>query len=203
MSYNLGKRRQEELLDYAAARGVGTIIMNPLGGGTLARTRDRSLDFLGEGSRGPWYGALRFLLANKSITTALLGFSKLGEVDQDLQALEGAESLDDAYWRDLAAKMAAARVAGMFMPEDFCTGCGYCRDCPNGVNPTKLMQAMRDYGVYGAGDSLADWLRLKYLGQSPEKELERCIECGWCEEQCPQHLHVIEEIKKAKKALAR
>jgi predicted aldo/keto reductase-like oxidoreductase len=203
VSYNLGKRRQEELLDYAAARGMGTIIMNPLGGGTLARTRDQSLDFLREGDRGPWVGALRFLLANKSITTALLGFSRLEEVDQDLQALEGAEALDDAYWRDLAAKMSAARMAGMFLPEDFCTGCGYCRDCPNGVNPTKLMQAMRDYGVFGRGDSLADWLRLKYLGGSPEEELAWCIECGWCEEQCPQQLHIIEEIGKAKEALAR
>jgi predicted aldo/keto reductase-like oxidoreductase len=98
--------------------------------------------------------------------------------------------------------MAAARAAGMFVPEDFCTGCGYCRDCPNGVNPTKLMQAMRDYGIYGAGESLAGWLRLKYLGQSPEEELAKCVECGWCEEQCPQHLHIIEEIRRAGKALA-
>jgi predicted aldo/keto reductase-like oxidoreductase len=203
VSYNLGKRRQEELLDYAAAHGVGTMIMNPLGGGTLAQARDPSMDFLREGDRGPWYGALRFLLANRSITTALLGFSRLEEVDQDLLALEGAEALHDAYRRDLAAKMAAARAAGMFMPEDFCTGCGYCRECPNGVNPTKLMQAVRDYGIYGAGDSLAGWLRLKYLGQSPEDELDKCIECGWCEEQCPQHLHIIEQIRSAKEALAR
>ncbi len=175
--------------------------MNPLGGGTLARTRDRSMDFLREGDHGPWYGALRFLLANVSITTALLGFSRLEEVDQDLQALEGAEALDDAYRRDLAAKAAAARVAGMFTPEDFCTGCGYCCNCPNGVNPTKLMQAMRDHGVCGAGDSLAEWLRLKYLGQSPEEELAQCVECGWCEEECPQHLKIMSEIRRAREAL--
>jgi hypothetical protein len=202
VSYNLGKRRQEELLDYAAAHGVGVIIMNPLGGGTLARTRDQSLDFLREGERGPWYGALRFLLANKSIATALLGFSHLEEVDLDLQALDGAEALDDAYRRDMAAKMAAARVAGMFVPEDFCTGCGYCQACPNGLDPTKLMQAMRDYPIYGAGESLSGWLRLKYVGQSPEDELTKCVECGWCEEQCPQHLDIIEEIRRAREALS-
>jgi predicted aldo/keto reductase-like oxidoreductase len=203
VSYNLGKRRQEELLDYAAAHGVGTIIMNPLGGGTLARARDRSMDFLCEGGHGPWVGALRFLLANKSITTALLGFSHLEEVDQDLLALEGAEALDDAYRRNLAAKMAAAQVTGMFMPEDFCTGCGYCRDCPSGMDPTRLMQAMRDFDVYGAGDSLGDWLRLKYVGQSPEEELARCVECGWCEEQCPQHLKIMTEIRKARETFER
>jgi predicted aldo/keto reductase-like oxidoreductase len=62
---------------------------------------------------------------------------------------------------------------------------------------------MRDYGVYGAGDSLADWLRLKYLDQTPEEELAQCIACGWCEEQCPQHLHIIREIGKAKDSLVR
>jgi predicted aldo/keto reductase-like oxidoreductase len=201
VSYNLSKRRHEPLLDYAAAKGVGTIIMNPLGGGTLATARDPSQDFLRDGDRGPWWGALRFLLANQSITTALLGFSRLQEVDQDLQSLEGAELLGDADRRDLAAKMAAARATGMFVPEDFCTGCGYCRECPHGVNPTKLMQAMRDYGIYGRGESLSSWLELAYLGQSPAEELGKCVECGWCEEQCPQHLEIIGEIAKAKAAL--
>ena len=126
----------------------------------------------------------------------------LEEVDQDLQALEGAEELGDADRRDLAAKMAAARATGMFVPEDFCTGCGYCRECPNGVNPTKLMQAMRDYGIYGRGESLADWLERAYLGQSVEQELEQCVECGWCEEQCLQHLNIIEEIRRAREALS-
>ncbi|MBN1584109.1 MAG: aldo/keto reductase [Anaerolineae bacterium] len=195
VSYNLLKRRQEELLDYAAANGVGTIIMNPLGGGTLAT--DSSLDFLchdADGRKfGPWYGALRFLLANKSITTAIVGFRQLQEIDLNLQALEGAESLDEAYRRDLAARVAATRLP----KEDFCTGCGYCRDCPNDFNPTKFMQAIRDFGIDGQG-SLKRWLEIKYIGQSPAQELDKCVECGWCEEQCPQHLKIVTEITKAK-----
>ncbi len=195
VSYNLLKRRQEELLDYAAANGVGTIIMNPLGGGMLAT--DTSLRFLCQddgGSRhaGPWYGALRFLLANKSITTAIIGFRRLEEVDLNLKTLKGADSLDDAYRRDLAAKVVATKL----VKEDFCTGCGYCRDCPNGFNPTKFMQAIRDFGIYGQG-SLKDWLKVKYIGQSPAQELLLCIECDWCEEQCPQHLKIVQEIVKA------
>lgn len=199
VSYNLLKRKDEELLDYAAAHGMGTIIMNPLAGGVLAQGEDRSLDFLRAGERGPWYGALRFLLANKSITTAIIGFRSLEEVDENIQALAGSEALDDAYRRDLAAKMAASKL----VDGDFCTGCGYCRDCPNGFNPTKFMQAMRDFAIYGPeGGTLASWLRAKYIGQSPEEELDLCIECGWCEEQCPQHLPIIQEIGRAKAALA-
>jgi predicted aldo/keto reductase-like oxidoreductase len=61
---------------------------------------------------------------------------------------------------------------------------------------------MRDWAIYGAGDSLASWLEVKYIGRSPREELDLCIEYGWCEEQCPQHLHIIEEIRKAKASLA-
>jgi predicted aldo/keto reductase-like oxidoreductase len=172
--------------------------MNPLGGGTLARGRDRSLDFLRKGAHGPWYGALRFLLANRSITTAIVGFSSLEEVEQNVHALENAEELDEATRRDLAARMAASELRG----EDMCTGCGYCHDCPNGFDPTRYMQAVRDHAIYGRGQSLARWLGDTYLGQSPEEELALCVECGWCEEQCPQHLEIIEEIRKGKAAFA-
>jgi predicted aldo/keto reductase-like oxidoreductase len=197
VSYNLLKRRHEELLDYAAANGVGTIIMNPLAGGMLARDGDISLDFLRHGTYGPWFGALRFLLANESITTAIVGFSSLRQVEQNIQSLQGAEALGETYRRDLAAQMAAGKLT----EGDFCTGCGYCRDCPNGCDPTKLMQAMRDFGLYAAGDSLADWLTAKYIGRDPMAELGLCIECGWCEEQCPQHLDIIAEIRRAVAAL--
>jgi predicted aldo/keto reductase-like oxidoreductase len=197
ISYNLSKRRQEALLDYAAAQGVGIIVMNPLAGGMLARD-DPSLRFLCQEDNGPWYGALRFLLANQSITTAIVGYRTVAEVDLNVEALKEAEALTDAYRRDLAAKMAATELPG----EDFCTGCGYCMECPNGFDPTQFMQAMRDYGIYGGGVSLTDWLIEKYVGQDARKALDLCVECGWCEEQCPQHLEIIEQIRRAKAALA-
>jgi predicted aldo/keto reductase-like oxidoreductase len=64
------------------------------------------------------------------------------------------------------------------------------------------MQAMRDYGIYGGGMPLANWLAEKYVGQDARKVLDLCVECGWCEEQCPQHLEIIEQIRRAKAALA-
>lgn len=198
VSYNLTKRRQEELLDYAAAHGVGVIVMNPLAGGMLARD-DAALAFLRKDDLGPWYGALRFLLANKSITTAIVGYRSVEEVDMNVRALEGAHELSDAYRRDLAAKLAATKL-----PDDvFCTGCGYCQECPNGFDPTKFMQVMRDHPIYAGSMPVAEWLLEKYVGQDLRELLDLCVECGWCEEQCPQHLHIIEEIRRARDALSR
>jgi predicted aldo/keto reductase-like oxidoreductase len=194
VSYNLLKRVHEELLDYAASHGVGTIIMNPLAGGLLADERDKSLDFLRQHDRGPWYGALRFLLANESISTCIVGYTSADQVDLNVQALEGADALGDEYRQELALRMAAAKL----VEGDFCTGCGYCQECPNGFDPTRFMQAVRDYAVYGAGETLTGWLQAKYVGQSLAEELQKCVECGWCKEQCPQGLDIVQEIRRAK-----
>jgi len=198
VSYNLMNRKAEPWLDYAAANGVGTIIMNPLAGGMLATRGGKAPDFLCDGDRGPWYGALRFLLANPSITTSIIGFKTLHELEEDVQALEGAEALDESYRLGLITQMAATKL-----PEgDFCTGCGYCRDCPHGFDPTRFMQAMRDFHIQGLPpEDLPAWLQAEYMGQNPQELLAQCTECLVCEETCPQHLPIAAEIRKAKAAL--
>ncbi len=199
VSYNLMNRKEEENLAYAAARGVGTIIMNPLAGGILGLAGDRSLDFLRDGTRsGPAWGALRFLLANRNITTSIVGFSAPWEIDEAMKALEGAESLTEQCRQDLIRKMDATKP----IEGDFCTGCGYCKECPSGVNPTRFMKIMRDFARYGvAADRLEHWLLSQTPHSNIRKELSQCTACAQCEQKCPQHLEIVEQIGKAKKAL--
>ena len=40
VSYNILKRKEEELIQYASDRGVGVVVMNPLGGGVRALAAD-------------------------------------------------------------------------------------------------------------------------------------------------------------------
>ena len=198
VSYNLMNRKEEEQIVYAAAHGVGIIVMNPLGGGVLALAGDRSLDFLRDGERGPHHNALRFLLANRGITSSIVGFRAVEEVDQAVAALAGADALTEGFRRGLAARMDAVQLSR----SDLCTGCGYCKDCPQGSNPSKFMQAMRDFIRYSvsAGD-LERWIWSQYPHADPIKDLQLCSECGQCEQKCPQHLQIVEHIRRAKKAM--
>jgi len=216
VSYNLMKRTEEEQIKYAGEHGVGIIIMNPLAGGVLGLAGHPALNFLRGGDAGSppaggqvagrkedgqgaaSYGALRFLLANKNITAAIVGFRAAAEVDQNLKALEGADKLDEPFRRGLMAAMDSAKL----LEGDFCTGCGYCKECPSGVNPHRFMPAMRDFAVYGVeAGRLEDWLWSQYPHSSVTDDLSKCIECGQCETKCPQHLKIIENIRKGKKAL--
>ncbi len=200
VSYSLLNRQDEPLLDYAAARGVGTIIMNPLAGGLLANPNDETISFLRHGSRGPWHGALRFLFANPSVTTAIVGFADLPELEEDVQALKNLTGLTESYRRDLTL-----RIAGAKLPQGaFCTGCGYCRVCPHGIDPSRIMQIMRDFIVSGAKpELLKDWFASHSLDAATADDVMKCRECGICEKTCPQGLKITDTIRQAKAGLSR
>jgi predicted aldo/keto reductase-like oxidoreductase len=199
VSYNLMNRRDEENIAYAASKGVGIVIMNPLAGGVLGLAGDENLAFLRGPSGQPSFGALRFLLANRGITTSIVGFRAVEEVDESVTALADFENLDAKLCSELARMMDAVQL----LQGQFCTGCQYCKDCPSGVNVSKIMQAMRDFVRYGvAEDRLADWIWSKYAHEDPIAEMAKCTACRKCENTCPQHLQIVDAIERIKAVLA-
>jgi len=202
ISYNLGSRKEESQIRYAAENGVGVIIMNPLGGGPLAKHDDKKLAFLRHRGAGPSYGALRFLLADEQISTSLIGCATVEELEEDLRAVERSEELTEDFRRSLIERMEDDGISG----EGLCTGCAYCHDCPNDFDPSAFMETMRDFSIYAGEEAhLIEWLRARYAEEDKrlEDELEKCIECGQCEEQCPQHLPIVEAIRGVKDTLGR
>lgn len=79
-----------------------------------------------------------------------------------------------------------------------CTACAYCMPCPNGVEIPKIFEMYNDAIVYGK-------LRMgrnRYQGEGPsglkeEERADQCIECGECEEACPQKIPIQDWLKKA------
>ena len=198
VSYNLMNRKEENNIAYAAAHGVGIVIMNPLAGGILGLAGDKSLDFLRGQDTGPCHGALRFLHANPGITTGIVGFRAVAEVDQAVASLQGADKLTEAWRQEMIRQMDAVKL----IEGQFCTGCGYCKECPSGFNPPRFMQNMRDFARYGVPpERLQEWIHSRYAHQDIRVELAKCIECGRCEKQCPQHLPIVQEIRRGKQAL--
>lgn len=196
VSYNAMNRKEEENIRYAEEKGVGILVMNPLGGGVLALTGEKKYDFLkGEGG-GAWYGALRFLLANSGITSALVGVSQPDHVDKDLQALEGSVELNEAWRLGLAQEIDGVKLTDT----GFCTGCRYCEVCENDFSPSKLMQSLRYAKLYNVKpEDIKQWIYAAYTHDlMPEELLGRCIECGRCAEKCPQQLAIVQEIRNMK-----
>ena len=53
------------------------------------------------------------------------------------------------------------------------------------------------YGDKGMAKHQEEWL----VGGHGRKSASECIKCGKCEEACPQHIHIREELEKAAQAL--
>ena len=82
-----------------------------------------------------------------------------------------------------------------------CTTCNYCaKVCPNQIGISGTFTAMNSltlYGDKGRAKHQEEWL----VGGHGLKGAAECIKCGKCEEACPQHIPIREELEKAAEAL--
>ncbi len=81
-----------------------------------------------------------------------------------------------------------------------CTGCSYCMPCPSGVSiPGVFWQYNRAF--MGERDPEVCKEDYKSWFCNHEADASQCIECGKCEEACPQHITIIDKLKAAHKYL--
>ena len=81
-----------------------------------------------------------------------------------------------------------------------CTGCRYCQPCPQGVKIPRIFQNYDETLLHGRN---MDGYREFYGKLSDDNgDFSQCIDCGMCEDACPQHLpirqylHEIDEVAK-------
>ncbi|MBN1230390.1 MAG: aldo/keto reductase [Anaerolineales bacterium] len=184
-----------EGLHYAADRGLGVVVMEPLYGGKLAAKPPQPISDLWatvDKSRNPAEWALRWVWDQPEVSVVLSGMSTFGQVEQNIQtASEAAEnSLGEA---ELALYPQVEKTYNMLMPIA-CTKCGYCIPCPQGVKIPDIFEFYNQAIAYndkqGVQGSYDFWIK-------PENRPEQCIQCGECEAACPQHLEIIEWLQKA------
>lgn len=175
-------------LKYAAAKGLGVIIMEPLFGGTLANPPATVRDIweAAPGTHRPADVALRWLWDKPEVSLVLSGMSNLEQVQQNLESasLSGSGSLDE----DEAALIACVREEYQRLSPIPCTKCGYCLPCPNGVDIPLNFELYNNAAVFGGNPVVL--CRNLYLSLSEEQRASACLECGTCEEKCPQHIPI-------------
>ena len=197
--YNLLDRKCEAGISYAASKGLAVMVMGPVGGGRLASASeviDRMLPDKGVPDTPEL--ALRFVLANPSVTVALSGMSTMEQVEQNAATVSREAPLGAA---ELARIRAVAEENQKFM-DLYCTGCKYCMPCPQEVNIPHIFAAMNLRTVWG----LEAPARKLYqeIGTNPwvkGRRADACTECGQCEEKCPQKIPIIEQLKESRAAL--
>ena len=186
-------------LHRAAEKGLPVIIMEPLRGGRLTNALPASAKkIIAPTSLTPAQFAFRWLWDQKEVTCVLSGMNSLDMVKENLATAQvtnpGSLTPED---RTVYAKVVAAINENMKVG---CTGCRYCMPCPKGVDIPGTFAAYNRMASDGYWKALTEYfmitgVRKDYTGPG------NCIGCGKCEQHCPQHLPIRQELKNARKAL--
>lgn len=187
--YNYLDRANEEAIAYASAKGLGVVVMGPVGGGRLAVLPRGIRELEGISQRGAAELALRFVLSNPHVNVAISGMGSVTMVEENCAAVEKG-ALDDREIETINAMMEQNRELARL----YCTGCGYCLPCPNGVNIPRVFELVNYHRVYGLVDyAVEQYAALVANGSSASQ----CVACGTCLERCPQHIDIPTQLEEA------
>lgn len=190
-------------LRYAASKGLGVVIMEPVRGGALARVPSPSIQALWESAkvrRTPAEWALQWVWNQPEVSLLLSGMSNMKQVEENLASAcrSGAGTLTEEE-SVLINKVAREYRAAMPVT---CTSCKYCVPCPQGIDIPEIFSMYNEavgfgHDAEGMAPYIAAYGRIK-----PENRADACARCGNCEQKCPQRLPIRDILPKAHAALS-
>ena len=198
LQYNLLDRANEEMIQYAAKKGLGVVVMGPVGGGRLAAPTELAAK-LGTEAVNTYELAFKFVLGNPGVCCALSGMQTIDMVEQNAKVASLENPMSEEEWRRVGESLENLKK----FSELYCTGCGYCQPCPKGINIPRIFQAYTYLNVYGLKDLAKNtWNGYLNNEKNPGVSPAECVNCGYCERKCPQHLKVRELLKKVEGVLS-
>ncbi|MBQ8971465.1 MAG: aldo/keto reductase, partial [Clostridia bacterium] len=188
-------------LHYAASKGLPVVIMEPLRGGRLAdklpkAAMERIERFPVRRGAAEW--AFRWLWNQPEVTCVLSGMNSVSMVEENARAAD-----------ESTAGMLSEEEFGLYrgLVEDIahnvrvpCTGCRYCMPCPRGVDIPGTFAAYNRLASDGRFNALREYLMCTVV-RNQDTGPSRCVQCGLCEQHCPQRIAIRLELQNARKAL--
>jgi uncharacterized protein len=197
--YDEQNQAGKEGLAYAASRGIGVVIMEPIRGGKLAGEVPKEVQALWDSARTkrtPAEWALRWVWNHPEVSTVLSGMSTMDQLVENVRVAE--DGKPDSLSPEEISLISQVKGAYRTMFKVDCTACNYCLPCESGVNIPLNFAIYNDMGVFKDAFGAAFAYN---MGMAPEQRAENCTECGTCEDKCPQHIPIKDELKKFRESL--
>ena len=188
-------------LEYASAKGLPVMIMEPLRGGTLANglPSDVLNVFRDSGkNRSPAEWALRWVWNHPEVTLLLSGMNSMPVLEENISVASGA--IPDMLTAEELSIFKKAREMISRRLKVPCTGCGYCMPCPAGVDIPTCLACYNDRYISGFVSAMQGYLQTTSFQKKPSNA-SKCIKCGKCEAHCPQSIQIRSELKNVRQRL--
>ena len=175
-------------LRYAASKGLAVVIMEPLLGGRLVNPPEPIQEMWAgmPEKRTPADWALQWLWNQPEVSVVLSGMSAMEHVTENVASAD-ASGIDTLTAEELTL-IGQVRERYRELCPIPCTKCEYCMPCPNGVNIPRNLEIYNEGVMYDKPDNARD----AYRWLSEDERASACVQCGECEELCPQAIPISE-----------
>ena len=188
-------------LNHAHSKGLPIIIMEPLRGGRLVNNLPEEAkklfaDYKPNYTPAQW--AFRWLYNQPEVTCVLSGMNTEEMIADNINTASttsvgelgpAEEEMLQSIVKAINAKMKVG-----------CTGCGYCMPCPKGVDIPGTFSAYNRRYYDSKHSGFFDYMMCTALRKN-STAASNCVGCGKCEQHCPQHIEIREQLKQASKEL--
>ena len=186
-----------EGLLYAASKGVGVVIMEPLRGGYLVDKLPAEVHGIFERttprrSAAEW--GLRWVWDQPEVTAVLSGMNEPAQLTENIHVASAMTpntlTDDEKHMFDEVRDIIRQKIK---VP---CTGCAYCMPCPAGVDIPGCFSLYNDKNIHKGLVRESSYLfRTSGFDGGRPSYASLCVECGACEKKCPQSLPIRQYLK--------
>ena len=203
-------------LEYAGAKNIAVIVMEPVRGGKLAipdteldsKTEIRDVLEASKVKRKMADWALQFVWNHPEVSVVLSGMSKMQHVIENIESAgkSGVNNLTDDELNTIS-DLRKAYEEYLVVP---CTNCGYCIPCPSDVSIPSVLRLLNEVAYWGESRRQTLTFFYNYMAKTQEAIEEKksndeeasgaatlCIQCGECLEKCPQKIEIPQFMAKA------
>ncbi len=192
--------KSKECYEVARKHGKPVIIMEPVKGGMLANPPEKVKEVFKkanpEASVASW--AIKFSANLDGVITVLSGMSNIEQMEDNISYMKDFTNLTENEEKTIKE----AQDVLNSIPLIPCTTCNYCaKVCPMKIGISGSFTAMNYLTLYKDMESAKhqeNWL----VGGHGLKSASECVKCGKCEQVCPQHIHIRNELEKTAEAFS-